>query len=60
MENDNLNSELRDCIVLFEYPLAKSMGHDELADVFSNSNRCFLVSWIINRMNLVSGGSLQN
>lgn len=60
MENMDLISDLRNCLLIFEYPLANTMDDDQLADIFNRPNRCFLVSWIINKLNEECGTTLQN
>lgn len=53
-------SDLRNCLLTFEYPLANTMNDDQLAEIFNRPNRCFLVSWIINLLNEACGLTLQN
>lgn len=60
MENTDIISDLRNYLLEFEYPLANTMNHDQLAEIFNRSNRCFLVSWIINHFNEACGHTLDN
>lgn len=60
MEEMDIISELNNCLLQFEYPLANSMDAEQLADIFNRSNRCFLISWIINLLNTECGNLLQN
>lgn len=48
---EDVSSELKNCILRFEYPLADSMDDDQIADIFNHSNKCFLVSWLISLLN---------
>lgn len=60
MADINVISELKNCILVFEYPLANSMDDDQIAEIFNRSNRCFLVSWIINLLNKACDDVLQD
>lgn len=60
MNDGNIFEDLMNCLLIYEYPLAKSMNQGQLADVFSTSNRCFLISWIIKLINSKCGNRLQN
>lgn len=60
MESMEIISDLRQCLLTFEYPLANTMNDDQLAEIFNRPNRCFLVSWIINLLNEACGSTLHN
>lgn len=47
MEHEDIFLKMKDYLVLFDYPLVKSMDDDQVANIFHQSNRCFLVSWML-------------
>ncbi|KAG5876501.1 hypothetical protein JTB14_008438 [Gonioctena quinquepunctata] len=44
---DRILCEIKECVLLFHYPLSDSMNEEELGDIFHASNRCFLISWML-------------
>lgn len=53
-------SFVKNCLLTYNYPLAHSMNEEELADVFQNSNRCFLISWMLKLLDSEYEEVLQN
>lgn len=60
MEEMEIISDLKNSLLIFKYPLANTMTDDELAQIFNRSNRCFLVSWIINLLLTACGSIIEN
>nr|XP_023029612.1 uncharacterized protein LOC111517638 isoform X1 [Leptinotarsa decemlineata]XP_023029613.1 uncharacterized protein LOC111517638 isoform X2 [Leptinotarsa decemlineata] len=44
---EQILSNIKECLLLFNYPLSNSMTEEELGDIFHISNRCFLISWML-------------
>lgn len=58
-EMEAIISDLKNCILIFKYPLADSMDDDHIAEIFHRSNRCFLVCWIINLLTEACDNNIQ-
>ncbi|XP_056642752.1 uncharacterized protein LOC130449101 [Diorhabda sublineata] len=47
MEDPGVLCDLKNYILEFQYPLVDSMSDEELADIFKQTNRGFLISWML-------------
>lgn len=50
MDNDQVILEIKNYLILFDYPLVKSMDDEQVANIFHQSNKCFLVSWMLKNL----------